>query len=44
MTDFIVHIINRTLEYNNKDNIVSKFFVGLHGDKTYNTIVCGNTT
>ena len=22
----------------------NKFFVGLHGDKTYNIIVCGNTT
>jgi hypothetical protein len=21
-----------------------EFFVGLQGDKTYNTIVCGNTT
>jgi hypothetical protein len=25
------------------DKFLCKFFVGLHGDKTYNTIVCGNT-
>jgi hypothetical protein len=31
---------------NNPDTLqfCNKFFVGLHGDKTYNIFVCGNTT
>jgi hypothetical protein len=30
------------VKFNNFNNI--KFFVCLHGDKTYNSFVCGNTT
>ena len=44
----ITHNLNKTgqrgLTRKNKNKTVIKLFVCLHGDKIYNSFVCGNTT
>ena len=34
----------RSMNRRVKEYLCNKFFVCLHGDKTYNNFVCGNTT